>query len=80
MTRDLLLLGGLVLAFATLVTAHVTLALGLARRRPRWRGLVALVVVPLAPIWGWRERMCVRGALWIASAIAYAVTLGLTLG
>jgi hypothetical protein len=80
MTRDLLLLGGLVVAFATLVTAHVTLALGLARRRPRWRGLVALVVVPLAPMWGWRERMRVRGVLWIASAIAYAVTLGLALG
>jgi hypothetical protein len=79
-TRDEILLAGLVVAFATLVTVHVTLALGLARRRPRWRGLVAFFVVPLAPIWGWRERMRLRGTLWVAAAVAYAVLLACAFG
>lgn len=80
MRGDLALVIVLVVAFAALVTAHVTLALGLARRHPRWRALVAFFVVPLAPIWGWRERMRVRGVLWILSAAVYAVALGLSLG
>ena len=46
------MLAGLVLGFATLVTVHLALALRLIlRERPRWRGLVALVVPPLAVIW-----------------------------
>lgn len=69
----------LVLAFATLVTVHVTLAIALARRGPRWRGLVALVIAPLAPWWAWQARMHVRGALWVGAAIVYGVTLGLSL-
>ena len=79
MTRDAAVLAVLVLAFATLVTAHVTLAFGLARRPPRWRGLVALVVAPLAPWWGWQERMRARGVVWLASALVYAIALGLAL-
>jgi hypothetical protein len=74
-TRDAIVVGLLVLAFATLVTAHVTLALGLMRRAPRWHGLVALVVPPLAPWWAWRDSMRVRGAIWVAAAIAYAAAL-----
>jgi hypothetical protein len=74
---DVRLLAVLVVSFATLVTAHVTIAAGLARRPPRWRALVALVVVPLAPWWGLHERMRWRGALWIGAAIAYAVSLWL---
>jgi hypothetical protein len=73
--RDTVILVVLVVAFATLLTVHVLLALGLARRPPRWRALVALVVAPLAPWWGWREGMRVRGVLWVASAVAYAVAL-----
>jgi hypothetical protein len=72
----LLLFGALVMAFATLVSTHATLAIGLARREPRWHGLVALVVFPLAPWWGWQERMRVRGAIWVIAALAYGVTLG----
>jgi hypothetical protein len=73
------LLAVLVLAFATLVTVHVTLAIALARRVPRWRGLVALVIVPLAPWWAWQERMRIRGVLWVVAAVVYGVTLGLSL-
>jgi hypothetical protein len=36
---------------------------------------VAFVAVPLAPWWGWRERMRVRGVLWVVAAIAYVVSL-----
>ncbi|HEY8040036.1 MAG TPA: hypothetical protein VIF15_09595 [Polyangiaceae bacterium] len=73
MSRDELLAGGVILSFATLVTAHVTLAVGLAARRPRWRALAALVVAPLAPYWGHREQMHARTAAWVAGAVAYAI-------
>jgi hypothetical protein len=75
---SVVVLAVLVLAFATLVTVHVTLAIGLARRAPRWRGLVALVVVPLAPWWGWQERMRFRGVVWIVAAVVYGASLGLS--
>jgi hypothetical protein len=75
MMRDAIVLAALVIAFATLVTVHVTIALGLARRPPRWRALVALVVAPLAPWWGWRERMRVRGVIWVVAVVTYAVAL-----
>jgi hypothetical protein len=79
MTRDAAVVAVLVLAFATLLTTHVTLAFGLACRAPRWRALVAFVVAPLAPWWGWREKMRVRGVAWVISAVVYAVALGLAL-
>jgi hypothetical protein len=69
----------LVVAFATLVTVHITLAFGLACRHPRWRGLVALVVAPLAPFWGWQARMRVRGAVWVVAAAIYGIALTLSL-
>jgi hypothetical protein len=72
--KDILLVGGLVLAFALLVTVHVTIAFGLLRRRPRWHGLVAFVVAPLAPYFAWRERMRVRATIWAVALIAYAAT------
>jgi hypothetical protein len=62
-----------VIAFATLITAHVTIVAGLAGRPPRWRAIAAFFVVPMAPYWGVRERMFARSAAWIASAAAYAV-------
>jgi hypothetical protein len=73
MTRDEWVMAALVLAFASLVTAHVTLVVGLAARPPRWRAAVAALVAPLAPFWGLRAGMRVRSAIWIASAAAYAV-------
>jgi hypothetical protein len=75
MTRDATVLAVLLVAFACLVTAHLTLVFGLSRRTPRWRGLVALVIAPLAPWWGWRERMRARGAAWAAAAVVYLVAL-----
>jgi hypothetical protein len=72
MSRDELVAGALLLAFALVVTAHVTLIAGLAARPPRWRALVALVVPPLAPWWGWSV-LRRRSLLWVVSAVAYGV-------
>jgi hypothetical protein len=69
----------LVVAFATLLTAHITLAVGLGRRAPRWHALLALFVAPLAPWWGWQAKMRLRAALWMAAAAVYGVALGLSL-
>jgi hypothetical protein len=66
-------LGSLLVAFATLVTAHVTIAIGLLRRSPRWRAPVALVIAPLAPIWGWQSHMRVRAMVWTIAAVVYVV-------
>jgi hypothetical protein len=77
MTRDATILAVLLVAFASLVTAHLTLVFSLSRRAPRWRGPVALVVAPLAPWWGWRERMRARGVAWAAAAVLYLVALAL---
>jgi hypothetical protein len=73
MTHDEWTTVALLLAFATLVTVHVTLVVGLVAREPRWRALAAAVVPPLAPFWGVREGMWVRATLWVAAAVAYAV-------
>jgi len=64
-------MAAIVLSFAVLVTAHVALVAGLAVREPRTRGLVALLVPPLAPYWGLRERMRVRAAIWSLSLLVY---------
>jgi len=73
MTRDEWLTVMLVVAFATLVTAHVTLLVGLLGRPPRWRALAAAIAPPLAPAWGLRAGMPGRAGIWIASAVAYVV-------
>ena len=71
MSRDEIVAGSLVLAFAVLVTSHATLVVGLASRTPRWHALVALVVPPLAPYWGW-DGLRRRSVLWLVGAVAYA--------
>ena len=73
MTRDEWVVAAVVSSFATLATTHVTLVVGLWSRPRPWRAAVAAVVAPLAPYWGLRSRMPARAALWLASAIAYAV-------
>jgi hypothetical protein len=63
----------LVASFAVAVTAHVGIALGLARRAPRHRALLAFFVAPAAPWLALRERMRVRAVLWLAGVVAYVV-------
>ena len=76
MSKDEIVFAALVLAFASFVTAHVALCFGIASRTPRSRALVALFVVPLAPVWGVQDGLTKRVALWVACAVAY-VTLRL---
>ncbi len=71
MSRDEIVFAALVLAFAAFITSHVALCFGIASRPPRVRALVAFVVVPLAPVWGVKERLTKRVALWVVFAIAY---------
>jgi hypothetical protein len=72
--KDYLVLGALVVTFATLVTVHVFLAGRLFfSARPRWRGLLAAVVPPLAPIWGYREGWRRSATLWVAMVVCYLV-------
>jgi hypothetical protein len=70
---DLAVMLALVGSFALLVTMHVAIAAGLTLKPPRWRGLLALLVPPLAPYWGMRERMRRRTSLWVGSLIVYIV-------
>jgi hypothetical protein len=72
--RDAIVLAMVIVGLASLVTTHLAIAWSLVEReRPRWRGLVALVVPPLAPVWAWRAGLRARSGLWLASLVAYAV-------
>jgi hypothetical protein len=74
--RDFVVFASLTLSFAIFVTSHVALAARLARReRPRWRGLVAFVVPPLAAVWGFRAGLRKNAALWAFSLVVYVVAL-----
>jgi hypothetical protein len=75
---DAAILGMLVLGFATLVTAHVALVFVLTvKHRPRWRGLAALALPPLAPLWGWQSGHKKAAGIWVGAVVVY--TLGLTI-
>lgn len=69
--KDTVTVAILIVAFAWIVTMHVAIAFGLALRSPRWRALVAFVLVIPGLVWAWRERMRARVCLWIAGAIVY---------
>ena len=74
--KDSFVFTGLVLGFATLVTVHLALAVRLVlRERPRWRGLVALVVPPLAVIWGFRAGFRRNAVLWLVAVVVYLIAL-----
>lgn len=68
---DGVLLGALSLAFATLVLSHLALALKLTLGKPRWRGVVALVVPPFAPLWGFRAGHARWAWAWIGAVVVY---------
>jgi len=70
---DFVLVGGLFIGFALLVTAHLALSVKLALRSPRWQGAVALVVPPFAPLWGFRAGFSRWSWAWIAAVVLYAL-------
>ncbi len=59
------------------VAAHVALAARIAQRAPRWRGLVALVVTPLAFWWGLAAGDRRLATAWLASVTVYAALVAL---
>ena len=70
------MLGALLVSFAALVTTHLSIALRLAlRRKPRYRGLLALVLPPLAPVWAYEASWKRSCWLWVGSVLAYAIAL-----
>ncbi|MBX3199181.1 MAG: hypothetical protein KF894_13705 [Labilithrix sp.] len=73
--KDIVIVALLVVAFALVITTHVAIAIGLAKRTPRWRGAVALVLPPLAPYWAWQERMRTRVGLWAGGLLLYVIML-----
>jgi hypothetical protein len=74
--KDVILMAALAVGLATLVTTHVALAGRIfLRQRPRWRGLVAFVVPPLALLWAVRAGWRVMAAIWVGSIAIYLVAL-----
>ena len=71
--RDLVSVVLLVVAFATLVTAHVAITYGLARRPPRWRAAAGFVIPPLGAYWAWQEKMKVRVGIFVGALALYLV-------
>lgn len=69
--KDLLVLLGLDLGFALLVTVHIAIACGIARRVSIGRAVVALLVPPLAPYWAARHGMRLRAGIWLGSILLY---------
>jgi hypothetical protein len=57
------------LAFAA---AHAALVAGLAREGTWQRAVLALLVPPLAPWWGYRAGMRLRALAWAAALALYA--------
>lgn len=77
---DQALYAALVAAFATLVTVHVALAFGIARRTTVWQGALSLIVPPLAPYWGLESGLRLRSALWLGAVTGYLVLWVLSRG
>ena len=73
--KDMVVIGVLIVAFAVMVTAHVAITVGLARRKPHWRAPVAFLLPPLAPYWAWRGKMKVRAGVWAGALVLYAVAI-----
>jgi hypothetical protein len=72
---DYALLGLISVAVGLHLVAHVTLVIGLLRRDPWWHGLVALVVPPLAPFWGYEAKLRGRVTLWVTSLVVYLASV-----
>ena len=73
--RDTIVVALLVVAFALVITMHVAITIGLAKRKPRWRALVAFVVPPFAAYWAWHEHMRRRMGLWVGAVLVYLAML-----
>jgi hypothetical protein len=77
--KDIIVVALLVLAFAWLVTVHVTIVFGLAKKHPRWRAAAAFFVPVLAPYWAFREHMRVRAGMWVGGIVVYLIAVLMSL-
>ena len=57
------------------LATHVALSAALFAPPQRWRGLLALLVPPLAPYWGFSAKRRALAVLWLVFFLAYALTL-----
>jgi len=73
--KDILVVALLVLGFAFVLTVHVSIALGLLSRKPRWRGLVALFIPVLGVYWAWTSDMRRRAIMFLIGLAIYVVAL-----
>jgi len=65
----------LCLSLGALAASHVALVAGLLGRGPRARAVLALLVPPLAPIWGLREKLGLYTGIWIGAFALHVVCL-----
>jgi hypothetical protein len=72
---DLALIIVLVLSAGVLLSAHVSLSVGLARLGPWHRGLLAFVIPPLAPFWGYHGKLHTRSLIWIVAVTIHLACL-----
>jgi len=72
---DLALMFGLAGSLGLLLASHVALSYGLAQLGPWHRGLVAFLVPPLAPFWGYSGKLHTRSLFWIVSLITHMACL-----
>ncbi len=62
-------------SFGALLASHVALSFGLGRKGPWHRGLVAFVVPPLAPFWGYHGKLHARSLAWIVALSIHLLCL-----
>lgn len=74
---DFVVLLALVFGLAVHLTAHLGLLFCLLFfQSPRWRGLAALLVPPLAFLWGYRSGYRKTCWIWLASLATYGAAYG----
>ena len=67
------------LLLGAFVTTHVALSAAVAQATRPFRGVLAFIVLPLAPYWGWQANRRRLAALWIAAFASYAIALVVSL-
>lgn len=66
---------GLATSLGLHLASHLALSVGLGRIGPWWRGLVAFLVPPLAPFWGYYGKLHARSVLWLVSLVLHVACL-----
>ena len=67
----------LLVALVAHAGAHVALLVTLARKKPRYRAVVAFVLPPLAPYYGWLGGASRLSLVWLAGLGVYAAGVAL---